>query len=450
MSDDSNRARSWVSVTDKKLIRRQKLRLALVNMVVLAVIWTLLSFVVYLVLVRQTEATADARLWTLADRTVERGMASGELVEPTRLGDSDADTEFAVWKMVGFGKQPILVSSSIRSPAFVSTLAEYAKRPTNPRFFVAENGETAYRVLQVSGPHATVLQICSDIAPQLDVLRHLLTLLAFAGIAGIGLTIVGGYSLGRWTLRPIMAARRREQGFVADVSHELRTPLSVMMTHLELLLRHVDDPLQEHMRWMEAIYNENRRMSRLVDDLLDLARTDAGAGAIELKPVSLSDLCADAAMLYEPVLEERGLRLVAECPEGMCALGDMTRLRQLLVILLDNANKYTETGSVSLFVRRSSGHIEITVKDTGIGIAPDLLSRVTERFVRGDAARTKVDVTDGEDSVERMTSTGLGLSIAKTIVEAHEGRLSISSALGKGTTVTVRLRVCDEKGRQPS
>ena len=216
---------------------------------------------------------------------------------------------------------------------------------------------------------------------------------------------------------------------MSDISHELRTPLSVMETNLELLLRHSGDRQTDPLRWVEAIYAENKHMRRLIDDLLDMARLDAGVDGAQRQPVDVRELCADVAMLYETVMAQKGLQFRRQLPAAPCrALGDAGRLRQLLYIFLDNACKYTDSGEVCLALRHTGSQIELTVRDTGRGMPPELLERATERFARGDAAR-------GDRS-----STGLGLAIARRIVAAHQGRLALQSAPGAGTQVTVTLR----------
>ncbi len=436
MSDHSNRSRSWVSLTDKWLIRKQRVRLALVNMAVLAVIWSGLSLLVYTLLAKDTDHSIDQRLAGMAQQVISQQMASGFSFEAPELHGIDGDLFISIWNMVPqYQMQPHISEGTIYSQDLLLTLSHMAQQNFGETSYknVTSNG-TTFRVLEVqlSNHPRRVLQITEDIGPQLEVLYRLLGLLLLAGFVGILFTIIGGYSLGLWTLRPLMAARKREQEFVTDISHELRTPLSVMMTHLELLLRHVEDPLQDHLNWMEAIYSENRRMAHLVDDLLDMARIEAGEQFVKAAPVSIVDVCQEVTAVFEMVLAQKGLAFTTSLPDQGYVFGDSLRLRQLLTILLDNAQKYTVNGSITLSVVRTGVYFDITVADTGIGIAPDLLAKVTERFVRGDVART------------RAKSTGLGLAIAKRIVSSHQGKMTIQSEVGKGTEITIRLRAYDQ------
>ncbi len=436
MSDHSNRSRSWVSLTDKWLIRKQRVRLALVNMAVLTVIWSGLSLLVYTLLVQDTDHSIDQRLAGMAQQVISQQMASGFTLEIPELHGFDGDLFISIWnKVPQFQMQPNISEGAIYSQNLLLKLSQMAQQNFGKTSYkdIALN-DTTFRVLQVqlTNHPRRILQITEDIGPQLEVLYRLLGLLLLAGLIGVLFTIIGGYSLGLWTLRPLMAARKREQEFVTDISHELRTPLSVMMTHLELLLRHVEDPLQDHLNWMEAIYSENRRMAHLVDDLLDMARIEAGEQFVKAAPVSIVEVCQEVTAVFEMVIAEKGLGFTISLPEKGYVFGDSLRLRQLLTILLDNAQKYTEKGKISLSVIKIGSYFDITVADTGFGIAPDLLAKVTERFVRGDVART------------RAKSTGLGLAIAKRIVSSHQGKMTILSELGKGTEITIRLRAYDQ------
>lgn len=433
MSDHSNRARPWVSITDRQLIRRQRLRLTLVNVAVLALIWAMLGTFVYSLLVRQTNGSVDSRLYQFAEQLMMNpalGLRDGDFSRSPQ--PTEGDLLSATW--VTTGGLHLWGASAMPSSllAKLGDLAHSSAVGTSP--FTAYVGGIPYRILQFSEGYAPVtVQVMEDVRGQYDVLHDLLDLIVVAGAFGVALAAIGGYSLGLWTLRPLMAARRREQELASDISHELRTPLSVMAANLELLLRHTGHGEQEPLRFVEAIYRENKRMKRLIDDLLDMARLDAGVDVVERQVFSLREICGDVAALYEPVVAEKGLRLQLDLPETDCRMsGDPARIRQLLFIFLDNACKYTSAGEIRLTLRKAGNHIELAVSDTGIGMSPQLLARATERFVRGDEARGN-----------RTSSMGLGLAIAKRIVATHQGKLVMRSAEGRGTQITVTLRTAD-------
>jgi signal transduction histidine kinase len=230
-------------------------------------------------------------------------------------------------------------------------------------------------------------------------------------------------------LASLEAASRAQQRFVSDASHELRAPLTAIQGNLELLRRHRSMPEAERDEALTEVERESTRLSRLVADLLVLARADAGV-SLKCCPVDLD------AVVLEAYREARhlsqGQALTLDPFEPARVEGDEDRLKQLLLILLDNALKYTpSTGHVTLGLHRRETAAELVVRDTGVGIAPEDVPLVFERFYRADPARSR-----------DPGGTGLGLPIARWIVEQHEGEIKLESEPGQGTTATVRLPLC--------
>ena len=227
-------------------------------------------------------------------------------------------------------------------------------------------------------------------------------------------------------LDSIETAYRLQQRFVADASHELRAPLTAILGNLDLLRRRPDLPPEERQEALEEARREAERLSRLVADLLALARADAGM-PLARRPLDLDAVVLDA--FQEARRLARGQQLALDPFEPVQVEGDGDRLKQLLLILLDNAIKYTpEGGRITVGLRAAAGAAEIIVRDTGVGIPAKDLPHVFERFYRADPARSR-----------DPGGTGLGLSIARWIVEQHAGEITLASEPGKGTTVTVRL-----------
>src|SRR5262249_11339172 len=174
-----------------------------------------------------------------------------------------------------------------------------------------------------------------------------------------------------------------------------------------------------------SILEECGRLTRLTDQLLALAREDAGVVHTEPEPVDLGELVGGVAEALRPVAESKRLALVTDLTAGVVVHGDPVRLRQVAMNLIDNAVKYTtEGGSIRVAVGRRGGDAEITITDTGVGIPAEHLPRVFERFYRVDKARSR-----------ELGGTGLGLSIARSIATAHGGRVEVDSAPGRGTAV---------------
>ena len=229
-------------------------------------------------------------------------------------------------------------------------------------------------------------------------------------------------------LGSLESAYRFQQRFVADASHELRAPLTAIQANLELLQRHPEMTEADRGEALAEATHESTRLTRLVADLLALARADAGV------PLRRSQVDLDALVLdvFGSVRQlAHGQTLTLDPFEPVQVRGDEDRLKQLLLIVLDNALKYTPSGgAVTLGLRRDGDDALLSVRDTGVGVPAAALPHLFERFYRADPARRR-----------DPGGTGLGLSIAESIARQHGGHIAITSRLGEGTTVTVRLPV---------
>ncbi|MEZ4646487.1 MAG: ATP-binding protein [Chloroflexota bacterium] len=225
------------------------------------------------------------------------------------------------------------------------------------------------------------------------------------------------------TLEQIEHLFQAQQRLLADVSHELRTPLTTIRGNLDLM-RHmgVADPES-----MDVIQDELERMTRLIGDLLLLARADSGGLPLDRRPVALDNTLFE---VYRQVSRLQGAVTVTVTEiDQVSVLGDADRLKQLLLILVDNAIKYTPAGgAVSLSLSRTDGWAKLQVSDTGVGIPAQDIPHIFERFYRVDKARSRA-----------QGGSGLGLAIAKWIATAHGGWIKVESTVGEGTTFTVSL-----------
>jgi signal transduction histidine kinase len=242
----------------------------------------------------------------------------------------------------------------------------------------------------------------------------------------------------------LQAAFARQRQFTADASHELRTPLTIIDLESDRALARRRSP-EEYERALRTIKSENEFMARLVNDLLTLARMDAGQTMMKMEELDLSDVTLDAVERLAPLARQKKVEVeMGDLPELRLA-GDRQYLSQMVINLVENAIKYS-TGEVRHVTvetgRNSDGHRRegwLRVSDTGPGIVPEHLPHLFDRFYRVDKARTQVPV-DGEDVPEgenAPTGSGLGLSIVQWIATAHGGSVAVQSEFGKGSTFTV-------------
>jgi two-component system, OmpR family, sensor kinase len=230
----------------------------------------------------------------------------------------------------------------------------------------------------------------------------------------------------------------RQRRFVADASHELRTPVAAIRSLTDVALAEPASA-DEYAAVLRDVNAETERLGSLIADLLALARADDGQTRIEREPVRLDVLASEVAAIAEPLAAERGITLETRASQPVTIVGDEPRLIQAVMNLLDNALAYTDPGgSVTVEVAAVNGAALVRVRDCGIGIAPEDLPHIFERFYRADPARDR-----------HATGSGLGLAIADWAIQAHDGAIAAESEPGAGTTFTIELPLATNAGAPP-
>lgn len=241
---------------------------------------------------------------------------------------------------------------------------------------------------------------------------------------------IGYYMAGR-ALIPLKEAYDKQKQFAADASHELRTPLAVVMASADLLLADpsIENPFLRQV--LEDLKSEVKKMTNLVSDLLMVARSDNNALKVKIQRLDLTEILKQVIRTMTPIAEKKNIRLAGENFSKALINADEQKVKQLAIILVDNAIKYTPEGGAVLvrLERADNARAVFAVMDSGIGIAPEDLDKVFERFYRVDKARSR-----------EMGGNGLGLAIAAEIVKLHDGKISVESKLGEGTKFTVELK----------
>jgi signal transduction histidine kinase len=263
--------------------------------------------------------------------------------------------------------------------------------------------------------------LAGAITPPTETRLHDLTIAVAAHPLATGGAVV--------TILDLTVLRRLEtmrRDFVANVSHELKTPLTAVSGFADTLLDE-EIPIEQRRRFVETIRDNAGRMQRIVDDLLDLSRIESGSWQPRPRSVDLGGVTRDVFSAARDAADRKRIALVAEIANDAAAVhADPTAMRQVLGNLVENAIRYTARGSVTVRSRPGDGGTWIDVTDTGVGIAPEHLPRIFERFYRVDPARSR-----------EQGGTGLGLANVRHLVEAHDGRIDAASTPGRGTTISV-------------
>lgn len=283
----------------------------------------------------------------------------------------------------------------------------------------------AFKV-DIPGFGKITVQVVRNIDSEQELLKRLLLIMVIGCLLGIICAVASGFFLAGRALVPIKNSWQKQQQFVSDASHELRTPLAVIQAKTDLLFRAPNATIQEKIKDISAISTESRRLSKLVANLLTLTRSDSDQIEMKKQLFQLDGLLKEIIQHYEEIVSYQGKNLKLDAPETVKFFADKERIHQLIVILLDNAMKYTvEGGEILLSCHQTHSSIILQVEDNGMGIHEDDIPRIFDRFFQSDKSRTS---TEG---------IGLGLSIAKWIIEKHHGKIKVESMLGKGTKIEI-------------
>lgn len=279
------------------------------------------------------------------------------------------------------------------------------------------------------------------VADEIELEDKYTSLIIEFGVAALGTVVLvafGGWIVVREAMTPTQRSIEYMRRFMADAAHELRTPLAVIRARAEVAHQRPRST-DEYTATLVAVERETERLGRIVDDLLTLARADAGERPIRHDRLFLDDIALDAADAARAIAQQKAIRVEMETFEEAPVIGDPLLLRQLVLIILDNAVKYTGNGGlIRVGVDTSDDKARLVVSDTGIGIPADQMPHLFERFYRGDVSRART--IEGASAMSHG-GAGLGLSIAQWITDEHGGTIRIESIADHGTTVTVELPV---------
>ncbi len=433
------------------MFRRLRLRLTLLYLLAAMLLTALINGGVYALLEYSFQAATDqalerkvalgAQALGLANTTTPAPGPNGSEESEDELGASGSpqveggegeeryDAELAPVFLVPLDAEGKPVSVSAGAPAPVAPDEEALRTAVGSgrdlRTVKLLDG-SRYRLLttRILTPSGNVyLQAGRSLADQEAILRR--SLLGMLALSSVSVLLLGwgSWLLAGRSLVPAQEAWDRQQAFVANASHELRTPLTLLRASAEVAQRKLG-PSSPGSPLLEDVLREADHMAGLVEDLLLLSRLDAGSVRLEVGPVSVDDLLKEVVAPVARLAEDRNLELELTV-RPTTARGDRARLRQVVLILLDNALRHVPAGGWIHVVCHQEGHTAIlSVADNGTGIAPENLPRVFERFYTGD----------GESA-----GSGLGLSIARSLVQAMHGEIRLESRPGEGTRVTVVL-----------
>ena len=383
---------------------------------------------------RMMENAAYAPMGTLSDRNPKRkdeNKTMNILLPFFRvLIDADGkivDMDGDYYDLTQEGSEAVLeelVSAATASEEKVGDLRDYNLRYYRSGARKWSYGKTPDRPAEAA-PASTDGQIIifMDISSEIATMQNLYRTCVIIGLGSFASFLVISIFFARWAVRPVEEAWAQQRQFVSDASHELKTPLTVILTDAEMLKSPRFDEAHKA-QFVENILTMSNQMRGLVESLLQLARVDSGAiQKMPLQTIDLSGLVSDELLTFDALFFEKGLTLAEDITDGITIHGSPQHLKQVVEILLDNAQKYAAPqGTVQVTLQKSGAHhCLLSVSDPGDPIRPEDLKKIFQRFYRIDEARAM------------NHSYGLGLSIAENIVKNHKGRIWAESAEGINT-----------------
>ncbi|PFM64240.1 two-component sensor histidine kinase [Bacillus cereus] len=410
------------------MFQKTRIRLTILNSLVFIILIGILGSLVYSYTYDQIYKGVDGSIREFImkiTREKRQGPAQFELNKDLRIGDSRVS--LLVWNENN-QLQDIDKKSRDRSFFEENQTSLFPKKVGD--FYDIEIKGRSYRT---GAAHVTTqfgenftLQILRETTTEKEVLRTLLLILIIGcGIGSLCAIGIGFFLAGR-ALIPIQKSWEKQQEFVSDASHELRTPLAVIQSKTDVLFQSPSATIEEKAMDISTISKECRRLSKLVANLLLLARSDSNQIEMDKKTFELDKLLEEIVDPYKEIASYQEKEMILKVERNISFIGDRERIHQMMVILLDNAMKYTnEGGHIQINCTQTSSSIRIRVKDNGIGVKEEDSPKLFDRFYQGDKARSASE------------GAGLGLSIANWIVEKHYGKISVESKWGEGTCFEV-------------
>lgn len=401
------------------MFAKQKKYLVLVNTVTFIILFSILGVVLFQYTKSEVYREVDRKLSTMAKAVEKSSGISSRLLFPK----AEFNIGILIWSEEGD-----FIDSASHNEYFkeVSDKIKYKEldKIEDNKYEEFHYRSSAFKVNR--GNESIIVQLIINTNSQIEFLETLKSILIIGVILIIIISVAVAFYLANKALIPIVKAWEKQQLFVSDASHELRTPLTIIQSKLELLLKSPDKKVKEVGENIAISLSETRRLSKLVKNLLTLAKADSNVIELDKKIFSLSKKLDEICEPYMEIAEYADKVFIKDLEPEININADEDRINQLIIILLDNALKYTSEGDkIKLSLKKKSNRVLIEVEDSGIGICKEDLPHVFDRFYRGDKVRG------------RNGGHGLGLSIAEWIVKKHGGNIEIISQEGEGTKIQV-------------
>lgn len=425
------------------MFKKLHLKLTMTNTLILIIFLFSFSFSIVSISSFALDNTTERALQKKASQIINVSKSANSFQYVYILREKRSETENILRDMVDmdymiWDNDRDLSSFSILEDNLIQELYNQSKNiygKRSPKFNIFKVNGKSYRLYSqyymLSDGRGGVVQVFQSREIDNYLLRQLFFVIICIGLVSIGILIFISSYLAKKSLEPVRLAYERQKEFVSDASHELRTPLTIMKTNLELLSMKEDETIKENEKWFNNITSETDTMAKLVQNLLTLAQVDNNQMVIKAVYLNLSQLTQRVCDKLSIVAASKGIDLSSVISDNVMVKGDEGRLEQLIVILIDNAIKYTpQGGKIQINLMTTAEKAYLSVKDTGIGMKKEDIDKIFERFYRVDKVRSR-----------EQGGVGLGLNIAEMIVKEHKGKIDVVSSLGEGSEFIVELNI---------
>ena len=429
---------------EQKLVRKQFIKHIFNNILILSGILLFFGLIMFILVQNITYNAVDMELY-------ETSEMIEELKNKIKFQDdfmSGLKSEMPIYKITTMIDNPKIIfilrdedGKLLNSEYFGSNYSEYVsevefdENKIDEVYQLSIDDEFFYRAINIELSEKNEKDVYIQLLINVDTERYLIAnyfkVIIHAVFFGIVLVIVASFLMAKKTMKPIIKMIDRQNEFVSNVSHELRTPLTIIQAKQELLLQEPNAKVIDKIEDISLTLNETKRLGKLIKDLLMLSRADNKDIKLQKEEVNVDEFITNFVKPYQEIIEMEEKKLVLNLNYKKVAMIDTNKIYQVMVILLDNAMKYTENGdTIEIVTSQKDNKCIIEVKDTGIGISDESINRIFERFYREDKARNR-----------ETGGTGLGLSIADMITSAHSGTIKASHNGNDGTIFTIRLPI---------
>ncbi len=431
-------------MNEQKIINKQLIKNMLLNLITFTLIFSVLGIIIYIQVNNLLYNSSDQELLNNKNRLgiMQDFRENNPLRELTENVEEETETE-----------ERRIRNENIINPRLVyifrdedGNVIEETGKYNNDYFeevkFDKNNIDTIYETTvnesyQYRGinyeiedvEEAKYVQVLINVDAEQTIMKDFTKTLILSTIVCIALSIIASYILSKRTLKPIVTSWKKQTEFVQNASHELRTPLTILQAKQELLLEEPNSKIVDKAEEINICLNETRRLSKLVKDLISLARADSNKEELKKEKIDIDELIRTVSEPFKEIAEQQGKKLEIDLNYKKQISADRNKIHQVLIIILDNSIKYTEKGdSIIIRTEEKDNKFVLNIIDTGIGISDEGLKYVFDRFYREDKARSR-----------QTGGSGLGLSIAYFIIEQHKGTINAFHNKPKGTRFEIKL-----------